>query len=358
MFTGEISAVSVGNPSWSNSYIILENSKAGPELLPLKVNSEPGLTLSQAKSADKPLLFLSKLESSRSIQLQVYNRNGEKAEPNPIKITSTAPLMSVATTKAYVYNSGYGFVAFTRDATLIGTRADNTVASGETAIEWSRQEALSSVVAVEMVDYPSEAGPTWNPYQASLNVVNAFVSRLKYEVGAIVTGESLYSSAEDRFGLRKVIVYLTAFGKVIGMDSTSGSIIYSFVLPDFTTFTGVTAQLYIQRPAKYAPLKSQATVIYKSLSRDNTILFAFDPVEGKPLDEPKSFPAVKQTQMLNHAGEETKYIKPILLLDQSGDVWTYPNEVKDVSNAYFFVANKGHFPKLEGYDIKLVNNVS
>lgn len=313
--------------------------------------------MSQAKSADRPVLFLAKLESSRSILLRVYNRNGEKAE-GPIKITSEAPLMPFAATKAYSYNSGYGFVGFTRDATLLGTRADTSVNSGETLIEWSRHEALSSVVAVEMVDYPSEAGPTWNPYQASHDVVTAFVSRLKYEIEAIVTGESLYSSAEDRFGLRKVIVFLTTVGKVIGMDSTSGSIIYSFVLPDFSTFSDSSAQLYIQRPSKYSPLKPQATVVYRSLSRNGAILLAFDPVEGKPLDEPKSYPPLQQTQMLTHTSEETKYIKPILLLDQSGEVHTYPAQVKDMSNAYFFVANKGQSPKLEGYDIKVSNDVS
>lgn len=349
--------MSVGNLVSSSTYIILENSKAGPEFLPVKTEPLPGLILSQAKALDRPLLFISKLDSSHSIQLKVYNRNGEKAENNPIKISSDVPLLSLGLAKAYYYNSGYGFIGFTKDAALIATRADSSVASGESLIEWSRQEALSSVIAVEMVDYPSEAGPTWNPYQTSQDVVTSFVSRIKYEVEAIITGESLYSSSEDRFGLRKAIVFVTSVGKVVGMDSTSGSIIYTFVLPDFSTFGDSSAELYIQRPAKYAPLKSQATVIYRSMSTQGAVLFAFDPVEGKPLDEPKSFPAILQTQMIGSASEETQWIKPILLLDQSGNVYAYPDKVNDVTNSYFFVAHKTPSPRLEGYDVKLVNQV-
>ncbi|CAL8113535.1 unnamed protein product [Orchesella dallaii] len=354
--SGEISAVNLGNSALSSTYIILENQKAGPELLPVKVSPQPGLILSQTKTEDRTLLCITRLESSHSIQLNVYNRNGEQADPKPVKVSSDVPLLSLAIAKVYHYNSGYGLVAFTTDATLIATRADSSVASGDAQIEWSRQEALSSVLAVEMVDYPSEVGPSWNPYQASLDVISSFIARVKYEVETIVSGESLYSSAEDRFGLRKVIVFLTAAGKVVGMDSTTGSIIYTFVLPDFSMFSDSTAQLYIQRPAKYTPLKPQATVIYRSLSSKGAMLLAFDPVEGKPLDEPKSYPAILQTQMIGHAGEETKFIKPILLLDQTGTVHTYPAQVKDVPNSYFFVAHKGSSPKLEGYDIKYMDN--
>lgn len=210
-----------------------------------------------------------------------------------------------------------------------------------------------------MVDYPSEVGPTWNPYLATMNVVHAFISRVKYEIESLISGESLYASDEDRFGLRKVIVFVTKVGKVIGMDSSSGSILYSFYLPDFSVFTDSAAFLYLQRPAKYTPLKPQAAVIYKSLSTGSTILFAFDPVVGKPLDEVRKFPPILQTQMLHLAGEETQFVKPILLLDVELNVWSYPKVEKvdglkeslEIMNSYFFIAKKLRSPVLAGFAV-------
>jgi hypothetical protein len=231
--------------------------------------------------------------------------------------------------------------------------------SASLEIEWSREESLSSVAAVEMVDYPSDVGPTWNPYMATKNMFSSFISRVKYEVEAIISGESLYASDEDRFGLRKVIVFVTKVGKVVGMDSSSGSILYTFFLPDFSLFSDSSAFLYIQRPAKYTPLKPQAAVIYKSTSTGNTILFAFDPVEGKPLDEVKRFPPVLQTQMTHHAGEDTKFVKQILLLDQQNNVHIYPTGgIEDVKNTHFFVVTKGQNPVLSGLVIKNLGDVS
>jgi len=96
---------------------------------------------------------------------------------------------------------------------------------------------------------------------------------VKYEIEAIITRESLYSSSEDRFGLRKVIVFLTQVGKVVGLDGPSGDVLYSFWLKDFDLFgtdstVGIPAKhkqafLFIQRPAKYSPLPPQASVVYR-----------------------------------------------------------------------------------------------
>jgi hypothetical protein len=227
-------------------------------------------------------------------------------------------------------------------------------------IDWSREESLESVVAVEMVDYPSEVGPTWNPYLATMNVLHAFVSRVKFEIEAVISGESLYASDEDRFGLRKVIVFVTKVGKVIGMDSSSGSILYSFFLPDYSVFSDSSAFLYVQRPAKYTPLKPQASVIYKSVSSGSTLLFAFDPVVGKPLDQVQKFPPTVQTQMIHYAGEETKFVKPILLLDTQHNVHMYPivQENQVVKNYYFFLAKTdGPSPVLSGFTIQDIGNV-
>lgn len=137
------------------------------------------------------------------------------------------------------------------------------------------------------------------------------------------------------------------------MDSVSGSILYSFVLPDFELLGGSNALLYIQRPAKFAPLKPQATVIYSSAAAKSgtTILYPFNPVDGKPLDQPQTYPPILQAQIMLHGTEETKFLKPLLLMDTSHVIHSYPATVPKITNSYFFIAKKNP-PLLQGYGIR------
>ncbi|CAG7730148.1 unnamed protein product [Allacma fusca] len=340
------------------TFHVLRNDKNGPELMPVSgLSTFKYVTLSQGELEEEPVLFVTNLKTSHEIIVEVFDQNLKKLDSQTLNVRSEIPIASLETTKGFCVNSRCGLIGFTHDQLFFGTKIDTKSSSTSQIlnVEWNRHEALSSVLAVEMVDFPSELGPSWNPYQSQQDVITAFISRIKYEVETLVLGESLYSSSMDRFGLRKLILLVTSVGKVLGIDSATGTILYSFLLPDFTLL-GNSAFLYIQRPAKFAPLKPQATVIYAS-SREvsaTTVLYAFNPVDGKPLDQPQTYPQVLQTQMLLHGTEETKFLKPILLLDINHIVHSYPSNIPTVSNSYFFLAEKSP-PVLQGFGIRSIH---
>jgi hypothetical protein len=357
LLLGAISAISVQGVAFSKVYRLDSNAAAISFQAITEESSSPSsspIHLSQVTSSDSSsLLFLSTLSSPHSILLQVYSSENTLVKPYT-EVRSSTPLSSLFLSQGYysTASNNYGLVGVTRDELLFGTKTDENLDQ----ISWTREESLSSILDLDMVDYPSEVGPTWNPYLAiKSNPLSAFVSRIKYEIEAILTGESLYSSSEDRFGLRKVIVIATRVGKIIGMDGASGNILYSFFLPDFALFRKAeSAYLFVQRVAKYTPLKPQAVLVYRSCKTGSTIVYAFNPVEGKPLEEPKVYPPVLQVQMVHHAGEETEFIKPILLLDEKKNVHVYPGGAEvDVNKVYFLVAEEsGGEARLKGFDVR------
>jgi len=138
------------------------------------------------------------------------------------------------------------------------------------------------------------------------------------------------------------------------MDGLTGDILYTFVLPEFKTFADASVFLYIQRPAKYIPLKPLASIVYSSSRSDKTtILFPFNPIEGATLGEPQTYPGIVQSQMLLHGTEDTNFLKPVLLMDKNHIVHTYPAGLTDFKNTFFFVADKGaESPVLKGFVVK------
>ena len=144
------------------------------------------------------------------------------------------------------------------------------------------------------------------------------------------------------------------------MDGLSGQILYTFILPEFKTFADSSVFLYIQRPAKYIPLKPLASILYASSKSEKTsILFPFNPVEGGHLDEPKTYPGIVQSQMLLHGTESTKFLKPVLMMDSNHVVHTYPADLTDFKNVFFFLAEKGsEAPTLKGFAVKKAKNTN
>ena len=356
---GDLKAISVGGKGFTKVYLILQNSAAGPELLPLIHKPTAGLSLSQFMQDDTPKLVLSSKGQSNTVKATVYSSKGTVEQEFTIA-SPYIPIDSFAVTQLYPGSSNsWVYTGVTQDDVFFGSKADASATDYKISIAWSRQEALSSILAAEMVDYPSDGGPTRNPYSSSgpLDIFSMFFKRVKYELEALISAGSigrLYASAEDRFGLRKVLVCLTSVGKVIGMDSTSGTVLYTFTIPSFSTFAGKEAFLLIQRPEKYTPLKPMASVVFKLKNAEETGVFAFNPVEGKPLDDMKIFPPVLQTQLMHSAHEDTDYVKPILMLGKDLKVRYYPKlgAEHEGQSVYFFLAAVSP-PVLKGYEVKL-----
>ncbi len=105
---------------------------------------------------EKAVLFISRLETAHSIQMDAYNTKLEKIPALSIPIKASMLISSLALTKSFCHTGQCGLVGFTKDELLFGAKLE--AQAGNVQVSWSRQECLASVLAVEMVDYPSEAG--------------------------------------------------------------------------------------------------------------------------------------------------------------------------------------------------------
>lgn len=121
---GPISAIALQGSGFTKLFLLLENSKSGPEFLPLNVSpSTSKLTLSQYSVEDRPLLFVSRLENGHTVKMEAYNRNGQVAEGSAVTAKSEIPLSPLRVVQGYVLNNRYGLVGVTKDELVFGTKA-------------------------------------------------------------------------------------------------------------------------------------------------------------------------------------------------------------------------------------------
>ena len=90
----------------------------------------------------------------------------------------------------------------------------------------------------------------------------------------------------DQFNLRKLIVLVTSSGKLFGLNSADGSIVWKYFLPSLAPFTQNDKQislLYTQRTVAHFPLTAQCVVLGKSRTSEDSLLHVFNPITGEPL---------------------------------------------------------------------------
>lgn len=159
------------------------------------------------------MLFVTCLQTAHVISMDAFNDKLEKLDKFSLEVKAKMLISSLAYTKGYCHGTQCGLIGFTKDELLFATKLDPD-SHNKVQITWSRQESLASTLAVETADYPSEAAQSWNPYTTHQGILKSFVSRIKYEIDTLIAGERFYTSNDDRFGVKKVIVFVTSVGKV------------------------------------------------------------------------------------------------------------------------------------------------
>ena len=148
-------------------------------------------------------------------------------------------------------------------------------------------------------------------------LIKQFQAFLKAQQEHGIFAESAEDTEEqltrDQFNLRKMILIVTSSGKLFGLDSADGSIIWKYFLPDLAPFTQNNKQyslLYTQRTVAHFPLTAQCVVLGKSRSAEGSLLHVFNPITGKPIGpgHPKGNQLsyrVIQSMLLPHTGRYT-----------------------------------------------------
>ncbi|XP_077289149.1 ER membrane protein complex subunit 1 isoform X2 [Arctopsyche grandis] len=233
---------------------------------------------------------------------------------------------------------------------------------------WVREEALSRIVGVEMLDLPVselEAVIETEFDNKEGDIFGMITRRLKGQASQLKTLSNtllrkfmphlieIYDSEEssnvlvrDEFGLHKIIIAVTDVGKVFAIDNLSGNIIWKRYIPFLSSFNGRTPDadnfviLYIQRTTRHLPYDPQCSIIARHKLTGEGIIFMFNPITGAALDLGVANLGyrIKQTLLLNQMNSES--LKGLVIMDENEGIHVYPPSCSaNIGNTYMFVAD-------------------
>lgn len=252
----------------------------------------------------------------------------------------------------------------------ISTTDDSFHYGSKKEVYWTREEALTSILQVEMIDLPissieasieEEFGsdhPIGGILGQTIRRLSSQFRQLLIVAQQLMAGQFSFVRRDtvgnnralerDRFGLHKLVLIVTRPGKLFAMDTLSGRIVWQRLLKNVNTDK---IHLYVQRTSVHYPLEPQCTILAKSSSSNEAVLFVFHPITGEPaLFENEGYVNLGynvQQALLLPQNEETEYMKPLLLLDDTAAPHVFPptesavNHVVKMSyNLFVFVADK------------------
>ncbi|XP_071399333.1 ER membrane protein complex subunit 1 isoform X4 [Centroberyx affinis] len=271
---------------------------------------------------------------------------------------------------------GYRVMVQTEDHTL-------TFIQQPGRVMWTREEALSDVVTMEMVDLPltgtqaeleGEFGKkaaiqdgllsmVLKRLSSQLILLQAWMAHLwklfydarkpRSQVKNDVTIENL---SRDEFNLQKMMVMVTASGKLFGIDSKTGTILWRHYLDNIPS--NAAFKLMVQRTTAHFPHPPQCTLLIKDKDTGLATLHVFNPIFGRKSHiTPPALPQpILQSLMLPLIDQD--YAKVLLLVDDQYKVSAFPStknvlqQLQEMAGSIFFYLVDSNQGRLSGYRLR------
>ncbi|KAF6735413.1 ER membrane protein complex subunit 1 [Oryzias melastigma] len=264
------------------------------------------------------------------------------------------------------------------DTTLIFTMDPNG------RVLWTREEALSDVLTMEMVDLPltgtqaeleGEFGKktdglmsmVFKRLSSQLILLQAWVAhlwKLFYDArkprSQVKNDISMENLSRDEFNLQKMMVMVTASGKLFGIDSKTGGILWKHYLENIPS--NAAFKLMVQRTTAHFPHPPQCTLLIKDKDTGLASLHVFNPIYGKMSHvSPPALPQpILQSLMLPFMDQD--YAKVLLLIDDQYKVSAFPStkyvlqQLQEMASSIFFFLVDSNQGRLSGYRLRTYLN--
>ncbi|KMQ96597.1 er membrane protein complex subunit 1-like isoform x2 protein [Lasius niger] len=205
---------------------------------------------------------------------------------------------------------------------------------------WSREEALASITAVEIIELPMSDGD---------QVIETEFDQKERDVLRPQQSNQHTDLVRDKFGLHKMIVAATSAGMLFGIETRRGEIIWRLRLSNIRGFTKLSNRmiLYVQRGSRHFPHPPECTLLAEDTVRCETgegVLFTFNPITGYSLNGMVNLGyKIKQSMLLHVTTDD--FLRGILILDARDKVHVYPDSAIAVAaslgkSTYLFTADQ------------------
>uniref|UniRef100_A0A3P9MEN9 ER membrane protein complex subunit 1 n=1 Tax=Oryzias latipes TaxID=8090 RepID=A0A3P9MEN9_ORYLA len=245
---------------------------------------------------------------------------------------------------------------------------------------WTREEALSDVLTMEMVDLPltgtqaeleGEFGKktdglmsmVFKRLSSQLILLQAWIAhlwKLFYDArkprSQVKNDISMENLSRDEFNLQKMMVMVTASGKLFGIDSKTGGILWKHYLENIPSNAGF--KLMVQRTTAHFPHPPQCTLLIKDKDTGLASLHVFNPIFGKMshVTPPALHQPILQSLMLPFMDQD--YAKVLLLIDDQYKVSAFPStkyvlqQLQEMAPTIFFFLVDSSQGRLSGYRLR------
>ncbi|KAK7083530.1 DUF1620 superfamily [Halocaridina rubra] len=144
--------------------------------------------------------------------------------------------------------------------------------------------------------------------------------------------ESFGRLTRDQLNLRKLLVVATSSGKILGIDSWNGDVVWSIYVSQLMPLQGNKMMLFSQRTSAHFPHQPQCIVVGRHKVTGEGMLVVFNPISGLLVGDRGGVINIgyhlAQVVVLHHADEQ--YLKPLLLVDSSLNPHMFPESGESV----------------------------
>uniref|UniRef100_A0AAZ3RHF9 ER membrane protein complex subunit 1 n=1 Tax=Oncorhynchus tshawytscha TaxID=74940 RepID=A0AAZ3RHF9_ONCTS len=247
-------------------------------------------------------------------------------------------------------------------------------------VVWTREEALADVVTMEMVDLPltgtqaeleGEFGKkadglfpmVLKRLSSQVTLLQAWLAhlwKLFYEArkprGQVKNEVTIETLSRDEFNLQKMMVMVTASGKLFGIDSKSGSILWKHYLENVQP--NAAFKLIVQRTTAHFPHPPQCTLLIKDKDTGLATLHVFNPIFGRKshIALPALPRPILQSLLLPVIDQD--YAKVLLLVDDQYKVTAFPStknvlqQLQEMASSIFFYLIRSDQGNLSGFRLR------
>lgn len=269
-----------------------------------------------------------------------------KSSDNPSDFLVRTSCSSPVGDKQLIWEPRHGLLVsesrykdFLEDDQATTVVVDSSHEIGETNVFTLNDETEVVVRKDGLVEYKLNGQIVWSKEESLATVVAADILKLPLD-------------SRDKFGFKKMIVLVTETGKIFGMETFTGQVIWQLFDEDLAANGQSHALLIPSRQSDESADESRALVVHPS-----GLVLCFNPITGEMVEKKRLQNPIKQVAQTALQSDGTR---GVLILDIEDQVQVYPDSIlsdvkRDISKYYMTLAEQDR-SQLIGYKFKVVAN--